>query len=139
MARWTNDNATTMKGMGPWKRPYLIPLFAIAAALVLGGVVMLLWNAIIPGLTGWAWLSYPKAIGLLVLCRILFGGFHKHRGHGHGPEGWQRRAEWKERWMKMSDAERQEMRRRWRDRCGHGWQPPPPPAPPPSQAGPDSQ
>lgn len=64
------------------RRPYLFPLFALLAILVLSAVVMLLWNAIIPSLTGWALITYPKAAGLLVLCRILFGGFKGHRGGG---------------------------------------------------------
>lgn len=41
----------------------------------LGGVVMLLWNAIIPSVVGWGALSYLQAVGLLALCRILFGSF----------------------------------------------------------------
>jgi hypothetical protein len=98
------------------KRPtFLFPLFFIAAALVMAAVVMLLWNAIIPGVTGWALLTYPKALGLLVLCRILFGGFRGGRSGGPpwsgGPEGWRAR------WKHMSDDERNAMRERWRERC----------------------
>ena len=97
------------------KRPYfLFPLFFIAAALVMAAVVMLLWNAIIPGLTGWALLTYPKALGLLVLCRILFGGF---RGGRHGGPPWSGNVGWRARWKGMSEEERSAMRERWRDRC----------------------
>ncbi|HRH68138.1 MAG: hypothetical protein JNL43_09485 [Flavobacteriales bacterium] len=102
--------------MNPWKRPFLFPIYFILAVLLFGGVVMLLWNAIIPGLTGWAAISFPKALGLLVLCRILFGGFHGKGGHG-GPS-WKHRAEWRERWKTMNDEQRAEMRQRWRERCG---------------------
>ncbi len=98
-----------------WKRPYLIPFFVIAAVAVMGTVVMLLWNAIIPGLTGWQLLTWPKAVGLLVLCKILFGGF---RGkHGQGGPPWHRRA-WREKWANMSEEQRAEMRQRWQQRCG---------------------
>ncbi len=97
------------------KRPYfLFPLFFIAAALVMAAVVMLLWNAIIPGLTGWALLTYPKALGLLVLCRILFGGF---RGRRHGGPPWSGNVGWRARWKGMSEEERSAMRERWRERC----------------------
>jgi hypothetical protein len=61
----------------------------LAAIAVLGYVVMLLWNAIIPGVfLGVRTLDYRQAMGLLVLSRILFGGF-RSRG---GPPGrrWQR-------------------------------------------------
>lgn len=97
------------------KRPYfLFPLFFIAAALVMAAVVMLLWNAIIPGLTGWALLTYPKALGLLALCRILFGGF---RGGRHGGPPWSGTVGWRARWKGMSEEERSAMRERWRERC----------------------
>jgi len=61
----------------------------LAAIAVLGIVVMLLWNAIVPGLfLGVRSLDYRQALGLLVLSRILFGGF---RGRGGMPgRRWQR-------------------------------------------------
>jgi len=96
------------------KHPYLLPLFLIAAALVMAAVVMLLWNAIIPGLTGWALLTYPKALGLLVLCRILFGGF---RGGRHSGPSWGGGSGWRARWKHMSEEERNALRERWRERC----------------------
>ena len=108
--------------MNPWKRPWLFPLYGIAAALVFGALVMLLWNAIIPSLTGWAMISYPKAVGLLVLCRILFGGFRGRHGM-HGGPPWRRHGHWRERWMHMSPEEREKMRTEWRRRCG--WSGPP--------------
>jgi hypothetical protein len=59
-----------------------IPLF-----LFIGGeVVMHLWNWLLPPLFGWRTLGFWQALGLLALCRILFGG---HGGHGPGPRrGW---------------------------------------------------
>src|SRR6059058_4901049 len=40
-----------------------------------GGVVMLLWNWLAPMLFGLRLITFWQAIGLLALCRILFGGF----------------------------------------------------------------
>ncbi|HRH38991.1 MAG TPA: hypothetical protein PK760_11625 [Flavobacteriales bacterium] len=97
------------------KRPYLIPFFIIGAIALAGTVVMLLWNAIIPGLTGWAFITWPKALGLLVLCKLLFGGFHGRHKHG-GP--WGRHGHWREKWANMSDEQRAEMKQRWQQRCG---------------------
>jgi hypothetical protein len=55
----------------------------LAAIAVLGLVVMLLWNAIVPGVfAGVRTLDYRQALGLLVLSRILFGGFRSGRGMG---------------------------------------------------------
>lgn len=50
------------------------PFIMLALVATLGVVVMLLWNAIIPSVIGLGSLSYLKAVGLLVLCRLLFGG-----------------------------------------------------------------
>ena len=103
--------------MNRWKKPYLIPLFVIAALLAFGAVVMLLWNAIVPGLTGWAMLTYPKAIGLLVLCKILFGGFR-----GGAVPSWKHRMMHGMRsgkdWEGLSEEERARLKEEWSKRCG---------------------
>ena len=103
--------------MTPWKKPYLIPVFIILAVLAFGGVVMLLWNAIIPGLTGWAALDYPHAIGLLVLCKILFGGFQ-----GGGGPSWKHRMVQgmrnRKNWEGLSEEERAKLKEEWSKRCG---------------------
>jgi hypothetical protein len=53
----------------------------LAAVAVLGVVVMLLWNAIVPGVfAGARTVDYRQALGILVLSRILFGGFRGGRG-----------------------------------------------------------
>lgn len=101
--------------MTRWKKPYLIPVFIIAAVLAFGAVVMFLWNAIVPDLTGWGRLTYLNAIGLLVLCKILFGGF---RGGGppwkHRMMGMQARKHWEG----LSEEERSKLKEEWSKRCG---------------------
>jgi hypothetical protein len=104
--------------MKPWKRPFLFPFFVLAAAAAIaafGAVVMLLWNAILPALTGWGTLSWLQAVGLLVLSRILFGGFRSGRGGRHA---WQQRRHWRERWANLTDEERAALKQRWQQRCG---------------------
>jgi len=60
----------------------------LAAIAILGLIVMLLWNAIVPGVfSGIRTLDYRQALGLLVLSRILFGGF---RSRGIPGRRWQR-------------------------------------------------
>lgn len=103
--------------MRPWRKPYLIPLFIIAAVLIFGGAVMLLWNAIIPGLIGWAPITYMKAIGLLVLCRILFGGFHGGRGH-HWRRGMHGGMMARKEWEGLTEEERARLKEEWKKRCG---------------------
>ncbi|WP_322013198.1 hypothetical protein [Paraburkholderia sp. J12] len=78
-------------------------LMVIAFIAVLGLIVMRLWNWVIPDLVSGAHaIDYPRAIGLLVLSRILFGGF---RGHGRCRE----HKPW-HRWQRMTQAERDQLR-----------------------------
>ena len=99
------------------KRWFLIPLVVIAAIFIMGAVVMYLWNAIIPHVfTSVGSLSYCQAIGILILSKILFGGFRKGGG-SHG--GWRRDRgrQWKEKWMSMSEEERAKFKEEWKSRC----------------------
>ncbi len=46
-----------------------------------GELVKLLWNWLVPPLFGWSQVTFWQALGLLALCRILFGGFGRHRSY----------------------------------------------------------
>jgi hypothetical protein len=89
-------------------------LFIIAAALVLGYVVMHLWNWLLPAVFGWHMINYWQALGILALTRLLFGGFRGHRGGMH----WRRRM--MERWERMTPEEREKFRQGMDGRCGGG-------------------
>jgi hypothetical protein len=89
-------------------------VFAVIAVVLVGAAVMLLWNALLPGLFGVPAITFLQAIGLLVLTRILVGGLRGRWGH-HGH--W--RARMAERWERMSDEERAQFRGAMRRRCGH--------------------
>jgi hypothetical protein len=79
-------------------------LLILVGVAVLGLLVMALWNSVMPGLfVGSRSIDYPHALGLLVLSRILFGGF---RGRG----GWHRRRHWR-RWEAMTPEEREQLKR----------------------------
>jgi hypothetical protein len=62
-----------------------------AFAFLLGAVVMLLWNWLMPVIFHLGVITYWQAVGLAILGRLLIGGFHHgphHRGrHGCGPWG----------------------------------------------------
>ena len=101
------------------RKLWIIPIGIGAVILVsyLGGtIVKLLWNWLMPELFGWPQLSFWQALGMLALCRILFGGIG---GRGGGP-----------RKSRMSLEERQGLRQRMRDRIG--MDPIAPETPPPS-------
>lgn len=89
------------------KHLVFIPLCFVAFAGVCGGGVMLLWNWLMPTLFGLPELSFCQAVGLLVLCKLLFGGFGAgHHGHCHGHHHCGRN-QLRERWESMTPEERQ--------------------------------
>ncbi len=80
-----------------------LAILALALFIFVGGeVVRLLWNWLLPTLFGWKQITFWQAVGLLALCRILFGGLGRH--------GWGRRT------SDMSPEEREQMRQRIRER-----------------------
>jgi hypothetical protein len=82
----------------------------LAAAAALGWIVKVLWNAVIPAVfVGGRPIDYAHAVGLLVLSRVLFGGF---RGYG----GWHRHRYWR-RWESMTPEEREQLRQSFTARC----------------------
>lgn len=87
-----------------------LAVFAAAAA-----IAMLLWNALIPSIIGWTAICYWQAAGLMILCRLLFGGMGRfgHMGHmfhrcGHHSEDRERMMRAHEKMRGMSREERRE-------------------------------
>lgn len=91
---------------------FLFPLFILG----LGGLVMLLWNALLPDIAGVSKINYWQAMGLFVLSRILFGGFRF--GGGGGKPGFGGSPQhWKQKWMNMSEEEKARFKENWQKRC----------------------
>lgn len=89
-----------------WK----IVVLVIAGIAVLGWVVMALWNWLVPVLfVSGQEITYVQALGVLLLSKILFGGF---RGHC-GPGKWHQH-----RWEKMTPEEREKFKSGMRGCCG---------------------
>ena len=97
---------------------------AITIFIFLGGkVVQLLWNWLLPPLFGWREITFWQALGLLALCRILFGGKGFHGGRRRYLSFRQRFGDRMadrvtERWDHMTPEERERFRQRIRERCG---------------------
>ena len=103
------------RGKGFWiKRAIFIPIAIAAGIFIFGSVVMLLWNALLPALFGLKTITFWQALGILVLSKILFGGFRGGHGHHrcHGHSHWQHG-----RWMHLSPEEKEKMRAEWKGRC----------------------
>ena len=90
-----------------------IAAFVALGAALFGFIVMGLWNWLAPAVFGGHAITFWQALGILVLSKILFGGF----GPRHGPPAfWRRRM--RERWARMSPEEREQFRQGLRERCG---------------------
>lgn len=98
-----------------WVRAVLIIPLVIALVALVGAVVMLLWNGLVPQLFHGPTLAYWQAVGLLLLSRVLFGGL---RGRGGWGGHWRQRM-WRERWEQMTPEERAQLRERFMSRCGY--------------------
>jgi hypothetical protein len=82
-----------------------VAVLGLAAFVAVGGgIVMWLWNALLPSLFGGHTVTFWQAVGLLALSRILFGGFG-FRGSRGG--GWRRRDG---RWERMTPEDRERFR-----------------------------
>ena len=109
---------------------WIAPLAIMAMILFVfagGEIVRLLWNWLAPVLFGLPSITFWQALGLLVLCRILFGGFglSGSRRHGSGRHSRDRMADRvaervSERMEEMTPEERERIRERVRERCGTG-------------------
>ena len=84
------------------KIPVIIGI-AMVAAFVFSGVVMLLWNNILPSVLHVGAITFWQAMGILVLSKLLFGGMRGRRGAGGG--------QWKKRmfgqWQQMTPEEKE--------------------------------
>lgn len=97
-----------------WMAPLAI-LGMLVFTFIGGEIVMHLWNWLLPPLFGWPQIGFWQSLGLLALCRILFGGFGFH---GSGRSDLRRRME--ERCEHMTPEERERFRQRMRERWGFG-------------------
>jgi len=106
------------------KMLFMVPLAILGMllfAFIGGEIVLHLWNWLMPPLVGWHTLNFWQALGLLALCRILFGGFGWHRA---GRYGFRHRMD--DRCARMTPEERERFRQRVREGFGFGPQVPKP-------------
>ena len=96
------------------------PLAVMLFVAIGGLLVQQLWNWLMPALAGWRHITFWQAVGVLALCRILFGGIGRHGFRGPGF-----RHRLAARWEHMSPEDRDRFRESMRGRCGFGSQTPP--------------
>jgi hypothetical protein len=84
-----------------------------------GEIVLHLWNWLLPPLFGWRQITFWQALGILLLCRILFG---RIGGRGFPRSSIRRRMQegMEDRCATMTPEERERFRQRMRERWGFG-------------------
>lgn len=95
--------------------------FAALFITVAGFATQALWNWLMPSLFHLPVITLGQTFGLLLLTRILFGGFR-----GGRPGGWARkRREWQQRMASrmehLSPEAREKFRQQMQRRCSMGW------------------
>jgi hypothetical protein len=90
-------------------------IFAIMAVVVFGFIVMSLWNWLGPAVFGAHTITFGQALGILILSKILFGGFRGRPGFGGHWRGRMRA-----RWEQMTPEEREKFREGMARRCDRG-------------------
>lgn len=88
------------------RRFFFIPFFILAALAAIGAVVMLLWNAVVSEVFGLKPLTYLQAVGLFLLCKILFSSFRPGGGFRRG-------GHWRSKLMDLSPEEREKFKEEW--------------------------
>ena len=90
-----------------------IPLFALGI-LVIGGIVMLLWNNILTPVLHISNITFWQGLGILVLSKILFSSFSG--GGGSRRDYWKQRIMWKN----MTAEQKEKFKEEWKNR-GRRW------------------
>ncbi|MBX0292423.1 hypothetical protein K3G63_18390 [Hymenobacter sp. HSC-4F20] len=97
-------------------------LFASLFVAAAGYLTMNLWNWLVPELFHGPFITFWQTIGLLVLSRILFGGW----GRGGRSGAWARRRRiWKQkmesRMAGLTPEEQERFRQKMQGACGPAW------------------
>ena len=100
------------------RRRFFIGPFILLALLGVTFVVYWLWNNVLVAVvTAVRPVTYWQALGLLILFRILLGGFKFGSPVGRTPYN---RANWGEKWRQMSDEDRAKFKEEWKRRWHKG-------------------
>ena len=100
-----------------------ILLCVVLFAALFTFIVMSLWNAILPAVIGVKAITFWQALGILILSKILFGGFGG--GHKWKERGGQRLKErMMSKWGNMTEEEKEQFKNSWEARCGRPWRRP---------------
>lgn len=95
---------------------FLIPVFILGFTALFSFAVYELWNGVLVDVLGVKAITFWQALGILVLARILFGGFPFRRPFG---PPWRHHG-MMEHWQSLTPEQREKMLEEMRQRCGSG-------------------
>lgn len=96
------------------KRKLSYAIFYLLVFILLGFAVMFLWNYFLPRIFRVTEINYWQALGLMLLCRILFGTFNFRWPYGKRGES---SRFLKHKLMSMDESDRAAFKEEWRKRC----------------------
>ncbi len=111
-----------MKKLFYENRFIFIPIAVAAFLSLISFAVMQLWNNLLPAILHVGAITFWQAMGIFILCKILFGFGHKGRGWGNRGGGgvpWMRE-KMEERFKSMSPEEKEKFKQKMRDRANCG-------------------
>lgn len=97
---------------------FLIPIFILGFTALFSFAVYELWNGVLADVLGVKVITFWQALGILVLARILFGGFLFRRGGPPFGAPW--RHKMMEHWLSMTPEQREKFCEEMRQRFGSG-------------------
>ncbi len=92
---------------------FLIVIAIIAMFFLVTAIVMWLWNGILPEVIGVKTITYWQAMGILILSKILFGGF---KGKGKKDFMDWKHEQWKARMDNFSPEEKEKFKQKLKER-----------------------
>lgn len=92
-----HDDSMTVKVLKITGMVILGAAGAAGFALLFGYIVMQLWNWLMPDIFGLAEINFWKAVGIIILARLVFGGFKHGSSHHSGECRTGSKTEWEKR------------------------------------------
>lgn len=110
--------------MNKWRIKFGIKIFfgILFFGSLLGFIVMVLWNCLLPEILSLPKINFWQAIGLLALTRILFGTIKGWKGcnsccnSNEHNSGWKKK--WEDRLANMTPEEREKAKEKYKRWCG---------------------
>jgi hypothetical protein len=93
-----------------------IVFFVLLFVTLAGAATMGLWNFLMPDLFHLPQINFWQGLAMLVLGKLLFGGFGPRGGGGPWRHRW--RARWQEKLANMTPEEREKFKEKMKGRCG---------------------